>query len=280
MLELEHGFHVVDVNTHLAPERGAVGPDQLERELRQAGIVEAIVSPPPTPTEELRPASSNATSGSPTQYLAANNAVARLSVDRPFVAFARITGSRPVAATRRNRLKSVLNGPMPGQTTPADIERYGYDDRFHGFALDVTLDGVPNEALVGALEAVGLPVIACLGGESPGVLPTALLERSVPVVLSPIGGNPLNPAHLHETIDCLDTYDHCYLETSGVRYRSVLERALLEHPDRVLFGSGTPSRHPNVAVMEVLTLDVTEDRFIRAFSKNADRVIEAVSTPW
>jgi predicted TIM-barrel fold metal-dependent hydrolase len=63
------------------------------------------------------------------------------------------------------------------------------------------------------------------------------------------------------------------VDTSFVRFRDVLERALLEHPDRVLFGSGAPESHPNVGVMEVLTLDVSEDAMRRAFSKNPARVV-------
>jgi predicted TIM-barrel fold metal-dependent hydrolase len=45
----------------------------------------------------------------------------------------------------------------------------------------------------------------------------------------------------------------------------------------VLFGSGAPSAHPNVGVMEILTLDVSEDKMHRAFSKNAARVIDALA---
>jgi len=52
-----------------------------------------------------------------------------------------------------------------------------------------------------------------------------------------------------------------------------LERAIREHPDRVLFGSGTPATHPNVAVMEMLTLDVTEDAMTKVFGRNPSRVI-------
>jgi len=56
-----------------------------------------------------------------------------------------------------------------------------------------------------------------------------------------------------------------------------LERAIIEHPDRVLFGSGAPSAHPNVAVMEILTLDVPEDAMKKVFSKNPVRVVEELA---
>jgi predicted TIM-barrel fold metal-dependent hydrolase len=117
------------------------------------------------------------------------------------------------------------------------------------------------------------------GGEScpPETVAETLLGRSFPVVLSRFGGHPLNRDLMDEAIDLLDRYDGYYLDTSFVRYREQLERALLEHPDRVLFGSGAPSAHPNVGVMEILTLDVSEDKMRRAFSKNASRVVDAVA---
>ncbi|MEF8757628.1 MAG: amidohydrolase family protein, partial [Halobacteriales archaeon] len=74
-------------------------------------------------------------------------------------------------------------------------------------------------------------------------------------------------------IDLLEHHDDFYLDTSFVRYRELLERALLEHPDRVLFGSGAPNAHPNVGVMEILTLDLSEDKMRKAFSRNPSRVI-------
>ena len=47
----------------------------------------------------------------------------------------------------------------------------------------------------------------------------------------------------------------------------------MEHPDRLVFGSNTPAIHPNVAIMEILTLDVPEDAMRKLFSKNAARVV-------
>jgi predicted TIM-barrel fold metal-dependent hydrolase len=82
---------------------------------------------------------------------------------------------------------------------------------------------------------------------------------------------------MHDAISLLEEFDDCYLDSSNVRFRDPLERALLEHPDRVLFGSGAPRAHPNVAIMEILTLDVSEDKMTRAFSKNATRVIPALA---
>jgi predicted TIM-barrel fold metal-dependent hydrolase len=48
----------------------------------------------------------------------------------------------------------------------------------------------------------------------------------------------------------------------------------MEHPDRVLFGSGAPASHPNVAIMEILTLDVPEDAMRKVFTNNPERVID------
>ena len=95
MLELEHRFRAVDVGATLDPDqdhdRGrAVVPDRLERELHQAGVVRAVVAPRGRRPETLAEAEG---------YLAANNAVARLCVERPFVPFARLAGVREVGGT-------------------------------------------------------------------------------------------------------------------------------------------------------------------------------------
>jgi len=51
MLELEHGFRVVDVHARLEPDesrrpRDGIGdPERLEREMHQAGVVRAVVYP-------------------------------------------------------------------------------------------------------------------------------------------------------------------------------------------------------------------------------------------
>ncbi|GAB3018903.1 amidohydrolase family protein [Natronobiforma cellulositropha] len=268
MLELEHGFRVVDVHTQLTPDavstRGrTISPDRLEREMHQAGIVKAVVFPGTTPGRS---------------YVAANNGVARLSVERPFVAFARINGADAATTTATGRFRNAVSRRKEWHTTPDDIEQYAYDDRFYGFTLDPIADGFPDEAVLDRLEDVGLPLVVRGGvGAPPPVLAETLLERSLPVIVAHFGGHPLARESMHEMIDLLDSYDECYLDTSAVRYRDVLERALLEHPDRVLFGSGAPACHPNVAVMEILTLDVSEDKLWRAFSKNACRVVGALA---
>jgi predicted TIM-barrel fold metal-dependent hydrolase len=78
------------------------------------------------------------------------------------------------------------------------------------------------------------------------------------------------------TVDLLADYERCHVDTSHVRYRTVLERAIREHPDRVLFGSGTPAIHPTVAVTELLTLDVPEDGMRKVFTNNPARVIDGL----
>jgi len=276
MLELEHGFRVVDVATRLPAADGSGGPrsrtitaDRLEREMHQAGITGSIVYPP---------------SRSGTSYIAPNNGVARRSVDRPFVAVARINGSQTPGRNATGRLRNAVSRREDRHTSPSDIEKYAYDDRFHGFVLDPAIDDYPDDDVLAALEDVDLPVIVRGGVDAPPeTLAETLLERSFPVVVGRFGGHPLNRSLMSEMIDLLDEYDDCYLETSFVRYREQLERALREHPDRVFFGSGAPACHPNVDVMEILTLDVSEDLLRRTFSKNACRVIDALAAdaePW
>lgn len=269
MLELEHGFRIVDVYARLPPDGGddrsgcrTITPDRLEREMHQAGITRSVVFPPASPA---------------TSYVAPNNGVARRSVDRPFVAIARINGTEEPGTTATGRLRNAVSTRQEYHTTPADIEKYAYDSRFHGFIVDPAVDGYPDGDVLAALEAVDLPVIVRGGTDAtPDRLAATLLERSFPVVVAHFGGHPLDRSCMHEMIDLLESYDDCYLETSFVRYRELLERALLEHPDRVLFGSGVPACHPDVAVMEILTLDVSEDKLWRAFSKNACRVFDVL----
>jgi len=75
-------------------------------------------------------------------------------------------------------------------------------------------------------------------------------------------------------IDLLDEHGNCYLDTSHVRFRDVLGRAIREHPDRILFGSGTPVTHPSVAVAELLSVDVPEDGVRKAFERNPTRLVD------
>jgi len=270
MLEVEHRFRVVDVHARLDPpdDEAAIGPtitaEKLEREMRQAGIVRTVVFPGPRPAG--------------TSYLSANNAVARLSVDRPFVAVARIAGARDPGTDPTARIRNIAARRRDHHTGPEDVEQYAYDDRFHGFKCDPTVDGLPDGAVLDALEDVGKPLIVHGGrGFPPEAVEATLLGRDLPVVVSHFGGYPLDRELMERTLDLLEEYGHCYVDTSFVRYRDLLERGLREHPDRVLFGSGVPAAHPNVAVMELLTLDVTEDTMRRAFSKTPSRVIEALS---
>ncbi|SFR37982.1 amidohydrolase family protein [Halogeometricum limi] len=268
MLELNHGFRVVDVHARLDPDseesvatRGReISPERLERELHQAGVVRAVVSPGRRAEGE--------------GYLRANNAVARMSVDRPFLAFARVNGPRDPSGRATARLRNLTASRDESHADPEDIEQYAYDDRFHGFTLAPAVDGLPDEETLDQLADVGLPALVHVGREfTPEDAAETLLDRGFPVVFAAFGGYPLDRDLMNRSIDLLDRYDDLYLETSFVRFRGVVERALLEHPDRVMFGSGVPEAHPNVGVMEILTLDVSEDAMRRAFSKNAARVI-------
>ncbi|ADQ67995.1 tim-barrel fold metal-dependent hydrolase [Halogeometricum borinquense DSM 11551] len=268
MLELNHGFRVVDLHARLDPDseeavatRGReISAERLERELHQAGVVCAVVSP------------GRRTEGE--GYLRANNAVARMSVDRPFVAFARINGPRDPSGRASARLRNLTTSRDESHADPEDIEQYAYDDRFHGFTLAPAVDGLPDEETLDQLENVGLPTLVHVGEAfTPDDAVETLLDRDFPVIFAGFGGYPLNRDLMHRSIDLLDEYDDLYVDTSYVRFRGVMERALLEHPDRVMFGSGAPEAHPNVGVMELLTLDVSEDAMRRAFSKNAARVV-------
>jgi hypothetical protein len=272
VLELEHSFRAVDVGATLDPDqdptRGrAVAPERLERELHQAGVVRAVVAPRGREPEALAEAGG---------YLAANNAVARLCVDRPFVPFARLAGARDVGGAG-SRLRNLAARRRPRHAAPEDVERYAYGDRFEGFVLDPTADGLPDEAVLSALADVGLPVrVHASSSFPPRAVERALLDYGFPVVLAGFGGYPLDRERMAAAVDLLDAHDELYLDTAAVRFRSLLERALREHPDRVLFGSDAPSVHPSVGVMELLTLSVPEDAMRRAFEANPTRVVPSL----
>ncbi len=267
MLELEHGFRIVD--THLVVEsdddrrNSDIGdPETIERELHQAGVVKAI-------------AFSDERDGS---YLKANNAVARMAVDRPFTAAARINGALLPKTGPTTAVRNLTRSRNDHHTTPEDIEQYAYEDRFVAFMINPATDGVPDDAVLETLESVGLPVIT-FGGVAfpPAQIESTFLQYDFPVIIAHCGGYPLNRELMDNTIELLGRYEDCYIDTSFVRFRDPLERAILEHPDRVLFGSGAPSIHPDVAVMEILTLNIPEDAMRRVFSKNAARIIEEIA---
>jgi len=267
MLELEHGFRVLDAHVELEPDetrrpRDAGDPEQVEREMHQAGVVRAVVFPA-------------ARDGS---YLKVNNAVARLSVGRSFLALARINGARDSGSGAGSRLKNLAASRGDHHTSPDDVEQYAYDDRFVGFKLHPAIDGLPDAAVLEELENVGLPVLTHGGqGFPPDAIAETLLTYDFPLVVSHFGGYPLQADMMQAGIDLLDSHDACYLDTSFVRLRDPLERAVMEHPDRVLFGSGAPANHPNVAIMEILTLDVPEDAMRKVFTNNPERVIPELS---
>lgn len=267
MLELGHDFRVLDVHAHLVPGSGGrdsgdrgrdVEPERLEREFHQAGIVRAAVTP----------------SRHDAGYLRANNAVARLSVDRPFVAFARVDGPRDPTS----RLRSLTARRTDAHTAPEDVEQFAYDDRFHGFTIHPGVDGLPEQDVLDALADAGLPVLV-RGGRafSPGRAVETFCDRGVAVVLGSFGGYPLDRELMVEAVDLLDDHDDLYLDTAAVRFRDLLERAMTEHPDRVLFGSGAPTVHPTVAVTEILTCSVPEDAMKRVFGGNVSRVVDGLS---
>ncbi|MCU4718819.1 amidohydrolase family protein [Halapricum hydrolyticum] len=268
MLELEHEFRVVDVNARLEPDverrprEGIGGPERLEREMHQAGIVRSVVYPP----------------GRDRDYLKANNAVARMSVGRPLVPLARITGALDPGTGPGSKLKNLTASRSEDHADPEDIEQYAYDDRFAGFVVHPARDGLPDDEVLATLADVELPVLVHAGeGFPPDALAKTLLAEDITTIVASFGGYPLDRAMMEQTIDLLEDWDQCYLDTSFVRFREPLERALMEHPDRVLFGSGAPGAHPNVAIMEILTLDVPQDAMRKAFSNNAGRVLEELA---
>ena len=97
--------------------------------MHQAGIVRSVVYPP----------------GRDGAYLKANNAVARMSVGRPLVPLARITGALDPGQGAGAKVKNLAASRSEHHTSPEDVEQYAYDDRFEGFVLHPTHDGLPDD---------------------------------------------------------------------------------------------------------------------------------------
>jgi predicted TIM-barrel fold metal-dependent hydrolase len=273
MLGLEHGFRVVDACVRLDTDGGVdhedrtrrrYGPETLQREMHQAGIVRSVVFPRPVDDDR--------------EYLRANNAVARGCVERPFVPFARLSGARDADDGPGARLRNLAVRRAGHHTLPEEVEQYAYDDRFEGFVLDPAVDGVPDESVVDTLDDVGRPLLVRTGRSfPPRAVRRRLLGRSFPVILTHPGARPLDDETAAAAVEALAAHERLHLDSSCLRRRAVLERTLREHPDRVLFGSGAPAVHPNVAVMEVLTLDVPEDAMRRVFERNVARLVPALA---
>ncbi len=267
MLGLEHGFRVVDTHMEIEPDERrrprAIGdPEQVEREMQQAGVVRSLAFP----------AERNGS------YLKANNAVARIAVDRPFIALARVNGVRDPGTGTGSRIRNAARSRSSEHTSPADIEQYAYEDRFVGFMLNPAADGLPDSEVLEQLEASGLPVLTYGGrGFPPESIERTLLEYDFPLVIAHFGGYPLDERLMNRTIELLGRYENCFVDTSFVGLRDPIEQAVMEHPDRVVFGSGAPAIHPNVAIMEILTLDVPEDAMRKVFSNNISRVFDELA---
>lgn len=274
MLELEHGFRAIDAHIELEPDQtqrqpDANGPEEIERELRQAGIVRGFAFPATRSTGYLQ-----ANDG----YLQANNAVARIAVDRPFNAVARVAGAREPGGGPGTKLRNLGRSRGDWQTTADDIEQYAYEDRFAGFMLDPAADGLPQRAVLKQLAAVGRPVITYGGrGFPPERIEATLLEYDFPLIIAHFGGYAIDRELMKTAIGLLDRHEQCFLDTSHVHLREYLERAAIEHPDRVVFGSGAPAVHPVAAAMEILTLDIPEDTMRKIFTKNVSRVFKELS---
>jgi hypothetical protein len=265
MLEGEHDLRVLDTDAVLSPDAGDRRPtpaERLARECRQAGVVRAAVAPPP---------------GDATGYLRANNAVARLSVSRPFLAVARLAGPRDPGEGTAARVRNLAASRADHHPGPEDVEAVAYDDRFHAVRLTPARDGLPDAATLDALADTGLPALVRAG---PAFPPEAAVEafvaRGVPTVLSSFGGYPLDRDCMARAVDLLADHEGLWLGTAHVPYRDVLERAVNEHPDRVVFGSGAPDPHPSVGVTAALTLDVPENLVRRVVTDNPARAVPAL----
>lgn len=264
MPERGPGRRVSDLDATLAPDstdRRPTPSERLAREYRQAGVVRAAVAPPV---------------GDPTEYLRASNAVARLSVSRPFLAVARLAGPRDPGDSATARVRNLAASREDHHPGPEAVTGLAYDDRFHAVRLAPGRDGLPDRETVAALAATDLPALVRAGPAfPPEVAVETLTERGVPTVLESFGGYPLDRDCMRRAVGLLADHESLWLDTAHVPYRETVETAVSEHPDRVVFGSGAPDPHPTVGVTAVTTLDVPANLVGRVVTDNPARVVPA-----
>ena len=203
--------------------------------------------------------------------------MARLAVSRPLLAVARLAGPRDPSETTAAKVRNLTASRAAHHPGPDEVESIAYDDRFHAVRLAPARDGLPDAATLDALAETGLPALVRAGrGFPPAAAVETFAARGVPTVLLSFGGYPLDRDLAVDAVDRLDDHADLWLGTAHVPYRDLTERAVNEHPDRVVFGSGAPDPHPTVGVTALRTLDVPENLLRRVATDNPARVVAAL----
>lgn len=249
---------LVDTYVHLSADGGPGLPaEQWPSLAQEAGVRAAAVFPP------MRPA-----------YREANEALLAFAARTPSVMpFARLGGRVPVTSPQLWQLRSAARSRV-GQRA-ADLGVTADLARYAGAMTVPHVDGIPAPELLAELGRLGLPLVVHCGEHAPVELVARELvaPTSGPVILAHLGAFPASAPHLKAAIALARSHERVFLETSASWLAEFVAIAAREVPDKLLFGSGTPLMHPQVAWRHVAA-SITDDGVARAVaSENAARVL-------
>lgn len=204
-------------------------------------------------------------------YRQANHelADAAASSNRHLLAFARLS-SRDIPLTEpapwllRRKIRRRIGRRLPDLVDPTEL------DDFDGVKLLPHLDGVPNRAIMAAIDERRLPLLVH-GGDFCG---PAWIEKHLiaytrgPVIIAHLGCFPCAEHHLRDAVAVAARHDNVYLDTSGAWHTEYLRYAVSRVPERILFGSDAPLMHPWVGWQHV-TRAVRDDRVLERIGRDA-----------
>lgn len=255
---------LVDVHVHLAADNGDGLPAQQWSALAaQAGIRLAGVVTPARP-----------------HYSAANAALlAWAQNDQPGVRpYARLGGPVPVTTRELWQLRSVVRSRLrarPPDVVGLDVDPVAALRLYAGVKVTPQIDGVPDAAVLSAVQELGLPLFVPAGEGCPPAAVEALLVRHLtsPVVLCHLGSYPGSAPDLAAALDLARRHPNVHLETSAAWLAEFVTIAAREVPDQLMFGSGAPFVHPLVAWHHVASA-VADDALLEQIGHaNAQRVL-------
>lgn len=249
---------LVDTYVHLSADGGPGLPaEQWPALAQEAGVRTAAVFP------TVRPG-----------YRQANEALLAFAAGTPSIKpFARLGGRVPVTSPQlwqlRSAARSRVGSRAPDLGAPADLARYA------GAMTVPHVDGVPAPELLAELGRLGRPLVVHCGEHAPvELVERELVERTTgPVILAHLGAFPASAPHLAAALDLVRRHDRVFLETSASWLAEFVAIAARAAPDKLLFGSGTPLMHPQVAWRHVAAAIVDDDVAVAVAHGNAERVL-------
>jgi predicted TIM-barrel fold metal-dependent hydrolase len=177
---------------------------------------------------------------------------------------------RPVPKRKRRILKK------EEYDSEEDLKEYLERFKPKGFKVHLMMDGVPTDEMFRIIEDSGLPLLIH-GGTS---APTSMIEKkiilkyNIPLIIAHCGGFPLDINLYKQTIDLVKKYPNVYTDTAFVHIRYILKDLITSCPDKVFFGSDFPAQHPMAGIMNIKTLDISDDLKINVLGKNISELLK------